>query len=320
MKSGSPSRTTAARKTQTKIQAWSSLPSTVVTPHLTLPKLLRGTRDRWVAQVSFITIYSTGLAPFPRLLAPPHSPHTPIAPRRPGGTHKTALYSPPPLPPLPGGARQCGRGVPGGKDRRGERKGDGRMRSDREERGEREKKKSWSGSRTHCRSVLNQLSGSLAVPCDGTGHLWWTARCSSASWRTAMAPPVEGSRQRVPRSLLLPKHGGWQQASASRRTGPTPPLPSGRQPPLLDPGARQRVFRPTCSSFAPAPPLRAAPGGLRYFLLPDLLSTAAPLSSEGSLTACPSFLPGFGHQCNEVDRYGKKEAGTGEHLITLIIK
>ncbi len=52
------------------------------------------------------------------------------------------------------------------------------MRSDREERGERgKKKKSRSGSRTHCHSVLNQLSGSLAVPCDGTGPLWWTARC-----------------------------------------------------------------------------------------------------------------------------------------------
>ncbi len=38
---------------------------TVVTPHLTLPKLLR-----WVAQVSFIIIYSTSLAPFPRLSAP----------------------------------------------------------------------------------------------------------------------------------------------------------------------------------------------------------------------------------------------------------
>ncbi len=151
------------------------------------------------------------------------------------------------------------------------------MRSDR---GEREKKKSRSGSRTHCRSVLNQLSGSLAVPCDGTGHLWWTARCSSASWRTAVAPPVEGSWPRVPRSLLLPKHGGWQQASASRRTGATPPLPLGRHPPLLDPGAWQRVFRPTCSSFAPAPPLRAATGGLRYFLLPNLLSTAIPLSGQ----------------------------------------
>ncbi len=49
--------------------------SNVVTPHLTLPKLLRGTRDRWVAQVSFIIIHSTGLAPFPRLSAPPHSSH-----------------------------------------------------------------------------------------------------------------------------------------------------------------------------------------------------------------------------------------------------
>ncbi len=110
----------------------------------------------------------------------------------------------------------------------------------------------------------------------------------------------------------------WRMAAGFglQANGATPPLPLGRQPPLLDPGARQRVFRPTCSSFAPAPPLRAATGGLRYFLLPDLLSTAIPLSSEGSLTACPSFLPGFGHQCNEVVRYGKKEAGTGEHLNT----
>ncbi len=317
MKSGSPSRTTAAHKTQTKIQAWSSLVF-----HCRHSSFNPSEAPPWDSRpVSGAGVVHYHLLHRPRsvptALGPPHSPHTPIAPRRPGGTHEIALYSPPP-PPLPGGARQGGRGVPGGKDRRGERKGDGRMRSDRE--GREERKKSRSGSRTHCCSVLNQLSGSLAVPCDGTGHLWWMARCSSASWQTAMAPPVEGSRQRVPRSLLLPKHGGWQQASASRRTGSTPPLPLGWQPPLLDPGARQRVFRPTCSSFAPAPPLRAATGGLLYFLLPDLLSTAIPLSSEGSLTACPSFLPDFGHQCNEVDRYGKKEAGTGEHLITLIIK
>ncbi len=129
-----------------------------------------------------------------------------------------------------------------------------------------------------------------------------------------MAPPVEGSRQRVPRSLLLPQPGGWQQALAHWRMAPTPPLPLGWQPPLLVPGAWQRAFRPTCSSIAPAPPLRAATGSLPFFLLSDLLSTAIPLSSEGSLTACPSFLPGFGHQCNEVSRYGKKEAGIGEHL------
>ncbi len=39
-----------------------------------------GTRDRWVVQVSLIIINSTGLAPFPRLSAPPHSSHTPSPP------------------------------------------------------------------------------------------------------------------------------------------------------------------------------------------------------------------------------------------------
>ncbi len=74
MKSGSPSRTTAAHKTQTNIPGLvlSRLPLLSLLL-LFLPKLLRGTRDRWVAQVSFIIIYSTGLAPFPRLSAPPHS-------------------------------------------------------------------------------------------------------------------------------------------------------------------------------------------------------------------------------------------------------
>ncbi len=163
-----------------------------------------------------------------------------------------------------------------------------------------------SGKRT------SQLS--LGLPCDGTGHLWWTAWRSSASWRMAMAPPVEGSRQQVPRSLLLPKHGGRQQASA-----PTPPLPLGRQPPLLYPGARQRAFRPTCSSIAPAQPPRAATSGLRYFLLPDLLSTAIPLSSEASLIACPSFLPGFK---TNVRKFLDREEGGGNRRTfkTLIIK
>ncbi len=107
----------------------------------------------------------------------------------------------------------------------------------------------------------------------------------------------------------------WRMAAGFglQANGATPPLPLGRQPPLLDPGARQRVFRPTFSSFAPAPPPRAATGDLRFFLLPDLLSTAIPLSSEGSLTACPSFLPGFGTNVTRVSRYGKKEAGTGEN-------
>ncbi len=173
------------------------------------------------------------------------------------------------------------------------------MRSDREERGERGKKKNLGPvpGHTAARSSTNWAAHSRchAMVLDLFGG---RPDSPSASWRPAMAPPVEGSRQRVPqrvpRSLLLHQPGGWQQAPAHWRTAATPPLPLGWQPPLLVPGARQRVFRPTCSSFAPAPPLRAATGGLRHFLLPDLLSTAIPLSSEGSLTACPSFLPGFG--------------------------
>ncbi len=47
-----------------------------------------------------------------------HIPPSPLA----GRGVLPRLRSTPPLPPLPGGARQGGRGVPGGKDRRGERK------------------------------------------------------------------------------------------------------------------------------------------------------------------------------------------------------
>lgn len=45
------------------------------------------------------------------------------------------------------------------------------------------------------------------------------------------------------------------------------------------------------------------------------LRATIPLSSEGSQTACPSFLPGFWHQCCKVKGSGKKEAGSGEGLI-----
>ncbi len=110
-----------------------------------------------------------------------------------------------------------GRGVPWGKDRRGEGKGDRTMRRDRNERGEREKnyKNSVRFSETLQLGPQPGERLSLAVPCNGTGDLWWMALRSSTSWRTAMAPPVEDSRQLLPRSMLLPKHGGWQQAPAS---------------------------------------------------------------------------------------------------------
>ncbi len=102
-------------KHKLKIQAWSSLLfpccHSSFNPSEAPPWDSRPVSGAGVVHYN----YSTGLAPFPRLSAPPHSSHTPIAPRRPGGTPETALYFPPP--PLPGGARQGGRGVPGGKDR-----------------------------------------------------------------------------------------------------------------------------------------------------------------------------------------------------------
>ncbi len=133
------------------------------------------------------------------------------------------------------------------------------------------------------------------------------------------APPPPGGRrwllqsrvagrQRVPRSLLLPRHGGWQQAPASWRTAPTPPLPLGRQPPLLDPGARQRAFRPTWSSIVPAPRLGQP---LAVSASPCCPTSSAPRSPQQRgllLTACPSFLPGFG---TNVTKFVDREEGGG---------
>ncbi len=39
-----------------------------------------------------------------------------------------------------------------------------------------------------------------------------------------------------------------------------------------------------------------------------------PPQQRGLSDSVSLLPPGFRHQCNEVDRYGKKEAGTGEHL------
>ncbi len=45
-----------------------------------------------------------------------------------------------------------------------------------------------------------------------------------------------------------------------------------------------------------------------------------PTQQRGLSDSVSLLHPGFRHQCKEVDRYGKKEAGTGEHLTYLIIK
>ncbi len=131
--------------------------------------------------------------------------------------------------------------------------------------GREEKKNSRSGSWTHCRPVLNQLSGSLAVPCDGD---------SSAPSRMAATPPRPRST-----AASLPSHLFFfcSSTTASGSHWRSPPLPAARSSQHRDP-TQQRGLSDSVS------------------LLP----------------------PGFRHQCNAVDRYGKKEAGTGEHLTHLI--
>ncbi len=132
MKSGSPSRTTAAHKQKLKFQAWSSLVfhccHSSFNPSEAPPWDSRPVSGAGVVHYQLLhrpRSVPTALGPAP-LVTYPHRPSQ-------AGGVPTRLRSTPPLPPLPGGARQGGRGVPGGKDRRGERKGDGRMRSDRDE-------------------------------------------------------------------------------------------------------------------------------------------------------------------------------------------
>ncbi len=305
MKSGSPSRTTAAHKTQTKIQAWSSLVFQCRHSFYSFRSSSVGLETgewRRCRSLSFTppaSLRSHGSRPRPTR----HIPPSPLA----GRGVLTRLRSTPPLSPLPGGARQGGRGVPGGKDRRGERKETEGWGVTETREGREEKKKKISVRFPDTLPLGPQPAERFTR---GAMRWYWTSLVdgpmlirlladgggSSGRGQPAASPPFPAPPQT------------WRMAAGFglQANGATPPLPLGRQPPLLDPGARQRVFRPTCSSFAPAPPLRAATGGLRHFLLPDLLSTAIPLSSEGSLTACPSFLPGFGTNVTQFVDTGRR--------------
>ncbi len=120
---------------------------------------------------------------------------------------------------------------------------------------------------------------------------------------TSGAGPVELMMMSDWRSPLLPAARPPQQAPASWRTAPTPPLPHGRQPPLLDPGARQRAFRPTCSSIAPAPPFY------------ELCYIGAETREEGG-TRCQRALAAEGDRgAEEVGQ--QEEAGTASRSSSL---
>ncbi len=271
--------------------------------------------------MSLIIINSTCLAPFPRLSAPPHSSHTPIAPRRPGVLPR--LRSTPPLPPLWWGADHGGRGVPGGKDRRGERKGDGRMRRDRDERGERGKEKkrknSRSGSSTHCRSVLNQLRGSHS-------------RCH------AMVLDIFGGRPNAP-----PPPGGLRWLLQSRAAGSESPVPCS-SPDMADgsrlrpPGERRRLLRSLLDGSHPSstqehgsePSAPPALPLLQHHHLGQRLAVPAssccptssaprfPSAARASSDSMSLLPPGFRHQCNTVRKTGRRRREPANIQQTLI--
>ncbi len=318
MKSGSPSRTTAAHtKHKIKPRPGPLSSSTVVTPHF-IPSEAPPWDSRPVSGAGVVHYHSlhrprsvpTALGPAP-LVTYPHRPS-----QAGGYSRDCALLPPSPLSrgePVRAAAAYLGVRTDEARERR--RKDEEWQRR---ERGERRKKK-----------ISVRFPDTLPLgpqPAErftrGAMRWYWTSLVdgpmlirlladgggSSGRGQPAASPPFPAPPQT------------WRMAAGFglQANGATPPLPLGRQPPLLDPGARQRVFRPTCSSFAPAPPLRAATGDLRFFLLPDLLSTAIPLSSEGSLTACPSFLPGFGTNVTQLICTGRRRrepANIQTHLI-----
>ncbi len=183
------------------------------------------------------------------------------------------------------------------------------MRRDRDERGERgkEKKKNLDPDTLPLGpQPAERLS--LAVPCDGTGHLWWTAYRSSASggrrWllRSRVAgseSPVpcsspdmaDGSRLRPPgeRRRLLRSLLDGSHPSSTQEHGSEPSVP----PDLLS-FQHHRLGQPLAVSASPCCPTSSAP--------------RSPQQRGLLLTACPSFLPGFG---TNVTKFVDREEGGG---------
>ena len=93
------------------------------------------------------------------------------------------------------------------------------------------------------------------------------------------------------------------------------------------PGGRRRLL--SVRAVGKSPPFPAPPSHGRWQQAPAhgdgncppcSMAPQIPHSGEGSLTARSSFLPGFGTNVTRFRCYGKKEAGTGEHLKILINK
>ncbi len=172
-----------------------------------------------------------------------------------------------------------------------------------------------SGSRTHCRLVLNQARGSHSR-CNVMALDIFGGRPDAPpplrGWRWLLRLRAAGSVSPVPCSSPNMAAGSGILANGANSS-----LPLGRQPPLLDPGPRQRAFRPHLFFYC----FNTTASGRHWWsplflLLPDLLSTAIPLSSEGSLTECPSFLLDFG---TNLTQFVDREEGGGNRRTFKIL-
>ncbi len=154
------------------------------------------------------------------------------------------------------------------------------------------------------------------MPCDGTGPLWWTARCpfrllaagdgSSSRGQPAASPPFPASPPtwRMAAGSGPLANGG--DSSAPSRMAATPPRPRSTAASLPS-----HLFFFCSSTTAAGSHWRSPP-------LPAARSPQHrdPTQQRGLSDSVSLLPPGFRHQCNADDRFGKKEAGTGEHSNT----
>ncbi len=136
----------------------------------------------------------------------------------------------------------------------------------------------------------------LCLLADGDG--------SSGRGQPAASPlfPAPPQTWRMAAGFGLQANGA--DSSAPSRTAATPPRPRS----TAESYPSHLFF--FCSSTT------ALGSHWRSLLLPAARSPQHrdPPQQRGLSNSVCLLPPGFQHQCNKVDRYGKKEAGTGEHL------
>ncbi len=143
------------------------------------------------------------------------------------------------------------------------------------------------------------VDGPIPLPPGGRRWLLRSRAAGSESPVPCSSPNMaNGSRLRPP--------GERGDSSAPSRTAATPPRPRSTAASLPS----HLFFH--CSSTT------ASDSHWRSPLLPAARSPQHrdPPQQRGLSDSVSLLPPGFRHQCNEVRKYGKKEAGTGEHLNT----